>query len=431
MGKHLNYSIGTNTCGSNSIQRTSSINSQKSAKQGTLYYDELSKKYYTYDNNSFNDILQTKDFLKSYNIDLGTQLSKLSPSSEGQILANENFIIPLKDNCDIEDFKQNYKTICQKLQKLNDHNHEIDLEILNNTLQEFIQVLYIYTQWNEVIDFIQESELEDGLKEDDLKYITKKAWQSIGFSDGKNLIFISNKSYEDNEEVKLNSIDTSDTFKIQDSFNGEVTFKIELYRTLENIVDEQFREDLFAKCYRIRPIVLSYSISKIKMRDFCNRINNIFTNSTSFNGLNDPIDSEASLLGQIYNSNFLKYTENNNDNLEITPDPRGNRSINPINIVLNPTLFIVMDYPVEYLSFAEDKMFKMFLPTLDCSGRFLAAHDEINIELPNNNYTFDPSCPEILEGHCYEYHVLDGVFSFFDITGDGSKGEIPGMMQER
>lgn len=57
-------------------------------------------------------------------------------------------------------------------------------------------------------------------------------------------------------------------------------------------------------------------------------------------------------------------------------------------------------------------------------GRFLASSNTVNIILPNNIRASDKN-PDIEENHVYEYSILDGIFSYYDVTPVADQEENP------
>ena len=88
-------------------------------------------------------------------------------------------------------------------------------------------------------------------------------------------------------------------------------------------------------------------------------------------------------------------------------------------IPINPSLYAdLSDTSVQALQFSGISVPNKVASALALEpvvGRFLAGNNTVNIMLPNNVRASDKN-PEIEENHVYEYSILDGVFSYYDIT---------------
>ena len=90
-------------------------------------------------------------------------------------------------------------------------------------------------------------------------------------------------------------------------------------------------------------------------------------------------------------------------------------------IPINPSLYADLSepaHPVTALQFSGIPVPERVLDALALEpvmGRFLAGGNTVNIILPNNIKASDKN-PDIEDNHLYEYSILDGVFSYYDVT---------------
>ncbi len=94
---------------------------------------------------------------------------------------------------------------------------------------------------------------------------------------------------------------------------------------------------------------------------------------------------------------------------------------NAYRIPINPSLYADLSepaHPVTALQFSGISVPEKVVDALTLEpviGRFLAGGNAVNITLPNNVIASDKN-PDIEENHLYEYSILDGVFSYYDVT---------------
>lgn len=94
---------------------------------------------------------------------------------------------------------------------------------------------------------------------------------------------------------------------------------------------------------------------------------------------------------------------------------------NAYRIPINPSLYADLSEPahsVTALQFSGVSVPNKVADALALEpviGRFLAGGNTVNIILPNNIKASDKN-PDIEENHLYEYSILDGVFSYYDVT---------------